>query len=241
MQQPDSTHQKPSPSQWANLAELIGIETLPRSWVEKSLCTIGAFVSLMAVYVITTSIMGPQAALPVVASMGATSLLLFSVPHGALSQPWPVFMGQVVSATVGVTVAKLIPDPLIGAPLAVALCTLLMLLGRCLHPPGAASALTVIFASDAVREMGYDFVLMPVALNATILIIIAITFNAPFKGRRYPSGWHDRQFPQVASSHEAGTISHERFIKAVEELDTFIDVSEEDLLKLHNLIYKKER
>jgi len=31
-------------------------------------------------------------------------------------------------------------------------------------------------------------------------------------------------------------ISHEEFVEAVRSLDTFIDVSEEDLLKLHQLI-----
>ncbi len=238
MQPENSTQQTALPNPWTRLAELVGLENLPRSWIEKTLCTVGALVSILAVYVITISFMGPQAAIPVVASMGATSLLLFSVPHGALSQPWPVFMGQVISATVGVTVAKFIADPLIGAPVAVALCTIVMLLGRCLHPPGAASALTAVFASDAVREMGYNFVLMPVALNAAILLVIAIAFNAPFKWRRYPSGWYNRQAPQIATSHEEQTVSHERFVEAVAQLDTFIDVSEEDLLKLHNLIYK---
>ncbi len=239
MQQRNARKSARQQGAWGSFTDLIGVENLPRSWVEKGLCTAGAFVSIWAVYVITTSLMGPQAAIPVVASMGATSLLLFSVPHGALSQPWPVFMGQVVSATIGVTVARFIADPLIGAPVAVALCTIIMVLGRCLHPPGAASALTAVFANDAVRDMGYQFVLMPVALNAAILLVIALAFNAPFKWRRYPGGWHNRHVPQIAAAHETETVSHERFVEAAEQLDTFVDISEEDLLKLHNLIYKK--
>jgi CBS-domain-containing membrane protein len=224
----------------ANFSTFIGVENLPRSLLEKALCTIGAFVSIMAVYFISISVLGANAAIPVVASMGATALLLFSVPHGALSQPWPVFAGQVISAAVGVFVARHVADPLIAAPLAVALCTLLMLLGRCLHPPGAASALTAVFASDAVRDMGYGFVIAPVALNALTLLVIAFVFNAPFKWRRYPSGWRAMEEAPVIEPLSSSFMSHDDFIKAVEDLDTFIDVSEDDLRKLHDLISRSE-
>jgi len=224
---------------WQRLKALAGVENLPRNYTEKLISTLGGFVSIMAVYLITTHVMGARAAMPVVASMGATALLLFSVPHGALSQPWPVFMGQVVSAFIGVTVAKFVADPLIGAPLAVALCTVIMQLGRCLHPPGAASALTAVFASDAVREMGYSFVLAPVALNVAVLIVIAVIFNAPFKGRRYPAALHKSKTPPVAHRHGEVEVTHEMFVEAVRQMDTFIDVSEKDLLRLHNLIYDR--
>lgn len=42
----------------------------------------------------------------VVASMGASAVLIFAVPHGALSQPWPVLGGHLVSALVGVSAAR---------------------------------------------------------------------------------------------------------------------------------------
>ena len=115
-----------------------------------------------------------------------------------------------------------------------------MLLGRCLHPPGSASALTAVFAHGVIHDLGYWFVLMPVALNAGILLLMAVIFNAPFKWRRYPSGWHKRLHVEIANQHEAMAISHEKFVKAVEELDTFIDVSEKDLVKLHNILYKSQ-
>lgn len=227
---------KKDPDFLAHFISLIGVENLPRSLAEKVLSTLGALVGILAVYIISTSFMGANAAIPIVASMGATALLLFSVPHGALSQPWPVFAGQVISATIGVAVGQNVADPLMAAPLAVALCTVFMLLGRCLHPPGAASALTAVFATDAVRDMGYQFVLAPVALNAITLLLIAFAFNAPFAWRRYPSGWRVQKPTSRTKDTPNNGMSHESFIEAIEGLDTFIDVSEQDLRKLFDRI-----
>ena len=50
----------------------------------------------------------------VVASMGASAVLLFAVPNGPLSQPWSFVVGHLLSAFVGITVAKLINDPVIA-------------------------------------------------------------------------------------------------------------------------------
>ncbi len=44
-----------------------------------------------------------------IASMGASAVLLFAAPHGAMSQPWSVFGGHLVSALVGVTCARWFP------------------------------------------------------------------------------------------------------------------------------------
>ena len=219
----------------AVVLDFIGVEILPRNYIEKALSTIGAFVAIFAVYLISSSILKPEAAVLIVASMGATAVLLFSLPHAAVSQPWPVLAGQVVCALIGVFVGRHITDPMLAAPLAVAVCTIVMFLGRCVHPPGAATALSAVFASDGIRELGYSFALAPVALNVIILLVIAFLFNAPFNWRRYPSGWHRRKVVNANGRAECA-ISHEDVVEAVRGLDTFIDVSEEDLLKLHKLI-----
>ncbi|MCP4935832.1 MAG: hypothetical protein GY927_16895 [bacterium] len=224
----------------AVVLDFIGVEILPRNYIEKALSTIGAFVAILAVYLISSKFMEPDAAVLIVASMGATAMLLFSLPHAAVSQPWPVLAGHIVSALIGVFVGRHIADPMLAAPLAVALCTFVMFLGRCVHPPGAATALSAVFAADGIRELGYSFALAPVALNAIVLLVIALLFNAPFNWRRYPSGWHMRPQQQTEQERTKHAISHADFVEAVKGLDTFIDVSEDDLLKLHNLITKSE-
>ena len=48
----------------------------------------------------------------------ASAVLVFAVPASPLAQPRSVLGGNIVSALVGITVALLIPQPLIAAPLA---------------------------------------------------------------------------------------------------------------------------
>jgi CBS domain-containing membrane protein len=83
-----------------------------------------------------------EVSLLIIASMGASAVLLFAAPHGTLSQPWPVVGGPRVSAVIGVAcVGWLGGEPMLAASLAVALSIAAMYSLRCLHPPGGATAL----------------------------------------------------------------------------------------------------
>jgi len=162
----------------------------------------------------------------IVASMGASAVILFIIPHSPLAQPWPFFGGQLISAMIGVTCAHWIGDIAIASACAVGGSILLMLLLRCLHPPGAATALAPILSGASA---GYDFVLMPVALNALIMLAMAIIINRWLL-------WHD--YP-LASSHKNATvkpkqagISDQDLKLALENMDMFVDVSAGDLRKL---------
>jgi CBS domain-containing membrane protein len=79
-----------------------------------------------------------------VASLGASAVLVFGMPSSPLSQPWAVLGGNALSVLVGVACAALVPDPSVAAALAVSLAVLVMVPLRCLHPPGAAVALFVV-------------------------------------------------------------------------------------------------
>ena len=56
-----------------------------------------------------------------------------------------------------------------------------------MHPPSGGTALTAIIGGDAVTKLGFTFIWRPVLLNAVLLVLLAIVFNAPFERRRYPS------------------------------------------------------
>lgn len=158
--------------------------------VEKWISAFGGMVSLIGVMLISHASLGMEGGATLVASMGASAVLLFAVPHGALSQPWPVLGGHVVSALIGVTCAKFIPDPTVAAALAVALAIGAMHYLNCLHPPGGATALSAVIGGVAVQQLGYQYVLTPVLLNAVTILLIAIAFNYPFHWRRYPLSIH---------------------------------------------------
>ena len=119
-----------------------------------------------------------------VAPMGASAVLLFAVPASPLAQPWSVFGGNVVSALIGITVAKLIPDPTVAAALAVGCAIAGMSLLRCLHPPGGAVALSAVLGA-ATGAPSYMFAFVPVGLNTALLVTIAILFHR-VAGHSYP-------------------------------------------------------
>jgi CBS-domain-containing membrane protein len=167
-----------------------------------------------------------------IASMGASAVLLFAVPHGQLSQPWPVFAGQIFSAAIGVTCAKLIPYTPLAAACAVGLAIGVMHQFKCIHPPGGATALTAVIGGQSVQELGYGFVWSPVTLNAAVIVAVAVLFNYPFPWRRYPAFLNRRQERSIRSSE----ISHEEVIVALRRLDSFVDVTEDDLVRLYEIL-----
>ena len=88
----------------------------------------------------------------------------------------------------------------------------------------------------AIRDLGLWFVLVPVLLNALVMVLLAVAINLAFHWRRYPAAL---QMPTDAAEPEPREISpqeHERVVAAVRSLDAFVDVSEEDLLRLVELL-----
>lgn len=170
-----------------------------------------------------------------VASMGAAAVLLFAAPHGAMSQPWPVFGGNMVSALIGVACANgLGEEPMLAASVAVSLSIAAMYSLRCLHPPGGATALYAVLGGDAVHALGYEYVFSPVLLNVIVLLVVAVAFNAPFAWRRYPQSWH-RAGETKPEPFEESMIPHSNLVYALSQIDTFVDVSEEDLQRIYAL------
>lgn len=197
---------------------------------------LGALLGILAVMWVGEIWLGKNGGLLAVASMGSAAVLLFAAPHGALSQPWPVFGGNIVSAVIGVTCARWLgTDPMLAASLAVALSIAAMYSLRCLHPPGGATALYAVLGGDAVHALGYGYALNPVLIDVVILLTVAVTFNYPFARRRYPQSWHRRRLVQVSDTAEKSMIPHSSLVYALSQIDTFVDVSEEDLQRIYAL------
>ncbi|TFW01936.1 HPP family protein [Oxalobacteraceae bacterium OM1] len=120
-----------------------------------------------------------------IAPMGASAVLLFAVPSSPLAQPWSIIGGNVVSALIGITCAKLIGEPMLACAVAVMLAIAAMFALQCLHPPSGAVALTAILGGPAVVESGYRFALLPVGANSALLLVTALVLNNLLR-RRYP-------------------------------------------------------
>lgn len=209
---------------------------------EKLISGLGGFIAIFAILTITSLVLDGYDAILIVASMGATAVLLFAVPHGPLSQPWSVIGGHTISALIGVTMAQLVTNEIIAASLAVGGAITLMYYLRCIHPPGGATALFAVMGSDHIHQLGYYYVISPILINVVIILLVAVLFNALFPWRRYPSSLHKKlqaKADNPASDDKAyASISHADFVYALSQIDSFIDVSEYDLLRIYDLATK---
>lgn len=123
-----------------------------------------------------------------IGSFGASSVLVYGIIQSPFSQPRNLIGGHVISAIIGVTVNKLVPDIIwLSAPLAVSLSIIFMQITKTLHPPGGATALIAVTGSAQIKDLGYMYVLSPVLDGVLILFITALIFNNMTSGRTYPS------------------------------------------------------
>ena len=216
------------------LFRLAGLELTPTNHVDKLISGVGGFIAIAVMTLLTHALVGPSAVMPVVASMGASAVLLFAAPHGQLSQPWPLAMGHVVSAVVGVACVRFIDNPLICGAAAVGIAITAMYYGRCIHPPGGATALTAVLGGSALRQLGFQYVLVPVALNVLVMLTVAVVFNAPFAWRRYPAGI-------VRPRQTKRRITREDWGHALRHIGSVADITEDDLIELHDLALQHAR
>ncbi|QBZ83969.1 HPP family protein [Hydrogenovibrio crunogenus] len=211
-----------------------GLNASQASHHEKLVSALGGFLSILLILLVSRSFLELSASVALVASMGASAVLLFAVPHGPLSQPWPLLGGNLISAFIGVTCAQLIDPPILAASTAVGLAILAMYYFKCIHPPGGATALTAAIGGESIHALGYQFVITPVLLNVLCILMIAIIFNAFFHWRRYPAALqHSTYSPPDTPSNE--NLSHEDFIHALKEIDSFVDINEHDLKRIFEL------
>lgn len=203
---------------------------------ERWISAVGGFIGVLAVLWVSSQVLDHQGAAMIIASMGASAVLLFAVPHGALSQPWAVVGGNVISALIGVTCAQQVGDMYLAAALAVGLSIAAMYYLRCLHPPGGATALVAVLGGEAVHQLGYGFVVSPVLINTLIILATAVLVNLPFHWRRYPASFaQTAKAAEITPPTERALLAHQDLVYALSKLDSFIDVSEEDLIRIFTL------
>lgn len=218
------------------ILRLLGVADDVTGHREKLIAASGALVAIAATMAVSLHAVGTQGAALLVASMGASAVLLFAVPHGALSQPWALLGGHLVSALIGVSSALLVSDPLMAGPLAVALAIFAMHHLRCIHPPGGATALAAVVGGSEVHALGYQFVLTPVLLNVSVMLLVAVAVNYPFAWRRYPAGL--KPAPSRRPDPRHVELGHGDFAFALREIGSYVDVTEDDLAKIYRLARK---
>lgn len=195
----------------------------------------GAFLGTLATALLGSGLVLQGWLLPaLIAPMGASAVLLFAVPSSPLARPWSIVGGNVLSAGIGVTVAMLIQEPSVACAVAIGVAIPAMMALRCLHPPSGAVALTAILGGPAIHDLGYGFVIWPVAGNSIILLSLAIVFNKAI-GRHYP---HVVQpSPSLHATSDPVALDRVGFSSAdldevLKEYDQFLDIDRGVLEKI---------
>lgn len=220
-----------------NVKRFMAIELESVSAAEKMVASLGGAIGITLIAFISYQFTGASGSALIVPSMGASAVLVFVVPHGKLSQPWPLIGGSLVSAFIGVTCYKFIPDPYLGGGLAVGLAIGMMHLLGCIHPPGGATALVAVIGGPVITDLGYLYVFIPILLNVIIIFIIAIIFNGFFPWRRYPASAMMRFTDQQQQTDESHiNVVDKRAIElALADMDLVMDVTLEDLQRVIQL------
>lgn len=142
---------------------------------------IGAFFATLCASFFSFNILQAENHPMILASTGASAMLIFAIPHSPVSQPWPLVGGHIISAFIGISAYYLIPNPILASSAAIGVAMLVMHHTGSMHPPGGATAVTAVIGGSTVHELGYHFVIVPVFFNSIILLSIAMavaTFRA---------------------------------------------------------------
>ncbi|ODA42680.1 HPP family protein [Desulfosporosinus sp. BG] len=141
---------------------------------------LGAFLGITAI-----ALFAENYSLPIVASFGASAVLIYGVPDAPLSQPRNVILGHTLSAVAGVTTFIMFGLTWWSPALGTALALIIMILTKTTHPPGGATALFAVLS-----KAHPSYILTPIALGAVILVIIGLLVNNLSPNRHYPRYWY---------------------------------------------------
>lgn len=172
-----------------------------------------------------------------IAPVGASAVILFTLPHSPLAQPWSLLGGYFAATLSAVVSAYFLPSAAVASVVAVAACVWLMIRFQCLHPPGGALAFLIVFEGIHTPQHIVQIFLV-VGVNASLLLLAALLVNNLVLRRSYP---HCQSAPPEnlhrtldgPPTSRAG-LSNEDLRAAVQKVGTFLDIQNTDLLRVYN-------
>ena len=213
------------------LRSLLFADTPLLSAAERRLSAAGTLVCVGLCYWLLQSL--PTPGFTVLASLGASAIILFAMPHSPVAQPWPVIGGYFFAGATGFVCAALLPSPALSAAVAVAMCVWLMARYNCIHPPGGALAL-MLAMDHSPAALPIPQMSAVIAANVVLLMICAVLINKFLLRRQYPYGAQPAEEGDLPTM-ERDSLNHEDLESAIRKLDIFVDIREHDLVTLYNL------
>lgn len=173
-----------------------------------------------------------------IAPIGASVVILFVQPHSPVAQPRSVISSYFLAVLVGLLCNHVISNVVLAAAVGVAAMVWLMIKFNCVHPPGGALVLLMVFNGPGDLVQALQTVSL-VAINVFLLLLFAWLINNWLLGRPYP---FQASTDEVQIHHtrdlapmQRGGLDHADLESAVRALNTFVDIQEDELVKLYNL------
>jgi len=221
-------------SAFKTFCQFIGVETNRTSHIERLISGLTTCLAIAVVVLVTKWSLSTDVHILFFASTAATAFLVFTLPHGALSQPWPVLAGQIISIVVSVSFASVLGSSLMTAALAVGVTVILMHYLGCLHPPGGATAFYFVVNFEHIDISESVVVLI---VNILIILALAMIINNFFHWRCYPLFWLNRKTTAQHAHKDAFTVEHfnvEDLHQVLQQQGVFVDVSLEELQSIYD-------
>ena len=204
-------------------------DAAPLSARERWLSALAGLVGMLLMQAILAVVPVEPGISYLLAPLGASSVILFALPHSPLAQPWSLAGGLFISALIGHFCGLWITPTYLAVGIALGVAIWVTAWLRCIHPPGGAMA--VVFALSAQQ---HPTSLLTALLNAVAALMAVLVVNNLIPGRRYPQCL---PATQVARQDRPArrSIRHEDIQHALEQLDTYLDISEDDLVRIYDL------
>ena len=107
---------------------------------------------------------------------GASLVLVMAVHESPLASPRNVFFGHVLSASSGVLMFYFLGNTAFSIALGLGFAISLMMLTKTVHPPAGANPVIAVLGAKT-----FEFVIMPVAIGASFIVIFALLYNKIWK------------------------------------------------------------
>ena len=118
------------------------------------------------------------------ASFGATTVIVFGYHDNPFAQPKNVFFGHLLTALVGILFITFFEVSFVTIGLAVGFGVMLMMAFKITHPPAGGNTIVVMLAQDS-----FQYLIFPIMIGAITIIIGGVIYNRLILKKNYPLKW----------------------------------------------------
>ena len=226
------------PSLWSRICYFFYIDSPPVSAHEAWRSPLGAFICLGITGLIRHHVASEN--LWLLAPIGATTVLVFLMPHSPASSPRSVLGGYLLAALSSALAIYLIPYAPIRTAAAVALCIFLMARFNCVHPSAGAAALLLSVGSSHLSSLWLSLLTL-LEGNMLLLFLSAWLVNRVILQRPYPYHPGSKLNKPSVAPTDTLAISHRDLDQAIRSSDSFVNVQENELLELYESALQNAR